>query len=365
VLRPEEREDRQLEPVRIALEESADALQLVVGETERTMERLFRDPRQTFIVSGKAAAPARVRLSEMTRAYVPLLLVLAGIWGASYLFIKVAVRDLQPAVMIELRLLIAAPLLIAFLAAREGTRKALAQVGGVWREGLLYGIVNAALPFTLIAWGEKHIDSGVAAIANASVPIFVAILAIWFKPSERSSGLRLVGILLGLAGVGVLAGLHPSGGWWAVAGTLAVVLASVSYAVGGLYGQHVVGRVPGPVMAAAGLAYGGLVLLPLALTELPDHVPGWKAIGSVLGLAIAGTAIAQLILFRMLRLFGAARLSLVTYLMPGFALVYGAVLLGEPLRASTLAGLGLILGGVALGSGVFRPVRRPAVEPAP
>src|SRR5581483_8214029 len=251
--------------------------------------------------------------------------------------------------MIELRLLISAPLLVGFLAVRAGARSALGQVAGAWREGLVYGVINGALPFTLIAWGEKHIDSGVAAIANASVPIFVAILAIRFKPSERSTGLKLVGIVLGLAGVGVLAGVHPEGGWWAVAGTLAVVAASLSYAAGGLYGQHVVAR----------------VLLPFALVQLPDHAPGWKAVGSVVGLAVAGTAIAQLILFRMLRLFGAARLSLVTYLLPAFALFYGALILDEPLRASALAGLALILCGVALGSGVWRPLRRPAAEAAP
>jgi drug/metabolite transporter (DMT)-like permease len=136
----------------------------------------------------------------VTRAYVPLLLVLAAIWGASYLFIKVAVRDLEPAVMTSARMLIAAPLLIGFLAVRGGPRTALSQVAGAWRPGLVYGVVNGALPFTLIAWGEQHVDSGVAAIANASVPIFVAILAIWFKPSERSTGLRLAGIVLGRPG---------------------------------------------------------------------------------------------------------------------------------------------------------------------
>ena len=179
-----------------------------------------------------------------------------------------------------------------------------------------------------------------AAIANASVPIFVAMLALRFKPSERSSGLKLVGILVGLAGVGVLAGVHPSGGWWAVAGTLAVVAASLSYAAGGLYGQHVVGRVTGPVIAAASMLYGGLVLLPFALFQLPDQAPGWKAIGSrARPRRSRGTAVAQLILFRMLRLFGAARLSLVTYLLPVTALIYGALILDEPLRASALGGL--------------------------
>ena len=301
----------------------------------------------------------------MTRSYPFLLGVLAAIWGASYLFIKVGVRDFEPTVLMTLRLLIAAVLLIGFLAVREGTRETVAQVRGAWREGLVFGVINGAVPFTLIAWGEKHIDSGVAAIANASVPIFVAILAIKFKPSERSSGLKLVGIFVGLAGVALLAGANSEGSKWAVIGTLAVVLASLFYGAGGLYGQHALGRVRGPVVAAAALFYGGLVLLPFALAQLPDHAPGWKSVGSLLGLSVAGTAVAQLILFRMLRLFGAARLSLVTYLLPVTALVYGALILDEPLRLAALGGLALILGGVALGSGAWRPLRRPVIEPAP
>lgn len=301
----------------------------------------------------------------MTRSYTPLLLVLAAIWGASYLFIKVGVRDFEPTVLITLRLLIAAVLLIGFLAAREGTRDALAQIGGAWREGLVFGVINGALPFTLIAWGETHIESGVAAIANSSVPIFVALLAIKFKQSERSKGLKLAGIVLGLVGVGVLAGAQPEGGVWAVLGTLAVVVASLSYAAGGLYGQHAVRHVSGPVVAAASMFYGGLVLSPFALAQLPDHAPGWKSIGSLLGLSVAGTAVAQLILFRMLRLYGAARLSLVTYLLPVTALIYGALVLDEPLRASSLGGLALILGGVALGSGMWRLGRAAVAEPVP
>jgi drug/metabolite transporter (DMT)-like permease len=301
---------------------------------------------------------------HVTRSYSTLLLALAAIWGASYLFIKVGVRDFEPTVLITLRLLIAAVLLIGFLAAREGAHDALVQIGGAWREGLIFGVINGALPFTLIAWGEKHIDSGVAAIANASVPIFVALLAIRFKQSERSAGLKLAGIVLGLVGVGVLAGGEPEGGVWAVLGTLAVVVASLSYAAGGLYGQHAVGRVSGPVVAAASMLYGGLVLAPFALVQLPDHAPGWKPVGALLGLSVAGTAVAQLILFRMLRLYGAARLSLVTYLLPVTALIYGALILGEHLRASALGGLALILGGVALGSGMWRLTGREVAEPA-
>ena len=193
----------------------------------------------------------------------------------------------------------------------------------------MLGLVNAALPFTLIAWGETHIDSGVAAIANATVPLFNALLVIRFLPSERLSGARFAGVALGFAGVAVLAGGHPGGGWWGVAGTLAVVAASLAYASGGIYGQKRVHGTSGPVLAAAAMVGGSLWLLPLAVVQAPADVPGWKAVGSVLALAVLGTAFAQLILFRALRLHGSARLSLVTYLMPPIALVYGALLLDE------------------------------------
>ena len=116
----------------------------------------------------------------MTRRYLPSLLLLAAVWGASYLFIKVAVRDLEPAAMIELRLLLAAPILVGFALIQRGRETGVRELRGAWREGLVLGALNAAIPFTLIAWGEKHVDSGVAAIANASVPLFVALLAIRF-----------------------------------------------------------------------------------------------------------------------------------------------------------------------------------------
>jgi drug/metabolite transporter (DMT)-like permease len=300
----------------------------------------------------------------MLRSYAVLLCLLSALWGASYVFIKVGIRDFEPTVLMAARLLIAGVLLIAFLVVADGDGRVLTEIRAVWSQGLVIGVISGALPFTLIAWGEKHIDSGVAAIANATVPIWVAILAIRFNPGERSGGLKLVGILVGLLGVGILTGVNPDGGSWAVAGTLAVVLAAVSYAAAGLYSQHAVARARGPVLAAAGMLFGGVVLIPFALFQLPDHAPGWKPVGSLLGLAIAGTACAQLIYFRMIRLFGVARVLLVTYLIPVTALFYGSLLLDEPLRPTMLVGLGLILGGVALGSGAWRPLRRPVADPA-
>jgi drug/metabolite transporter (DMT)-like permease len=297
----------------------------------------------------------------MTRSYAVLVGTLAFVWGASYLFIKVAVGEIAPAPLMCFRMAVAASLLVPFVLWREGPRNGLRQLRGAWRAGLVLGVINGALPFTLIAWGEQHVDSGVAAVANATVPIFNALIVLRFLPAERLSGARLAGVAMGLVGVGVLAGLTPGGGWWGVAGTMAVVLASLAYAAAGVYGQKRVRGTSGPVLAAASMVGGALVLAPLAVAQAPAELPGWKATGSVLALAILGTALAQLILFRTLRLHGSSRLSLVTYLMPPIALAYGAVLLDERLTVGAVGGLALILGGVALGSGALRLPRR---EPA-
>jgi len=297
--------------------------------------------------------------------YAPMLFVLAAVWGASYLFIKVAVEEIPPAPMMAARTLLAALVLLGYLVWRLGRTGAAVQLRQAWRHCLVLGVLNAALPFWLIAWGEQHIDSGLAAVVQASVPIFNALLALRFLPHERLGGLRALGLALGIVGVGVVTGIHPDGGWLAIAGALAVVAASLAYAGAGVYGQKAVSGTPGPVLAAGSMLVGGLVLLPVALFQVPGRVPSLEAAGSVLALSLVGTALAQLILFRMLALHGSARLSLVTYLMPGFALVYGALILDEAVGAATLAGLVLILAGVALASGPVRLRQRAALPARP
>jgi len=294
------------------------------------------------------------------RGYVPLLLVLGAIWGASFMFIEVADRELEPTTLMAGRLLVAAAVLLPVLLFTAGVRPALRELRRAGRTGIVAGIVSAALPFTLIAWGQTHVDSGTAAIANASMPIFVVLLALRVRRSERVSALRLLGVVLGLLGVAILAGASPPGGWSAVAGTLAVVVASFSYGVGALYAQHHIGNVSVVVFSTAQSIAGALVLLPFGLVQLPAHVPGWKPIASVLALGVAGTALGTLLYYRLVALHGSTRASLVVYLLPPFALVYGAVLLDESLSAQKLVGMTLILAGVAVGSGVFGWARRPA-----
>ncbi len=300
----------------------------------------------------------------MTHRYWPLIVALASVWGASYLFIKVGVEGgLSPGALMAARALIAFVVLFGYLAATLGAATAVARIREAWKPALVLGLLNAALPFWLVAWGEKHIDSGQAGIAQATVPIFSLLVGLRFLPHERIGFTRIAGVCLGLVGVAFVAGGSPDGGAWAIAGALAVVLASVFYASAGIYGQlRLKGTISGPVLATGSMLAGGLLLLPLAIAEPPTSMPTAGAIGSLLLLALAGTALAQLILFRVIALFGARRLSLVTYLMPGFALVYGALILDERVSAGSLIGLGLILAGVALGSGSLRLRPRPSVE---
>jgi drug/metabolite transporter (DMT)-like permease len=300
----------------------------------------------------------------VTRGYVPLLLLVSALWGASYLLIKVALEDMEPSTMMAIRLLLAGLALFGVLSARAGVRQTVADVRGVGRHAVVLGVINGALPFWLIAWGEKYVDSGVAAIANATVPIFVALLAIRIRPSERAGGSRLGGILVGLVGIVVLVGIDPHGGWWAVAGTMAIVLSSLSYARANLYTQNNLPTTPAPVIVCAvGLA-GGLVILPAAIVQGPSTVPGLEALGAVIGLSLLGTTVASIAHYTMLQRYGSARTSLVAYLIPVTALIYGVAILDEPVTLNAVLGLVLILVGVALGSGLARAARRSGPAPA-
>jgi drug/metabolite transporter (DMT)-like permease len=297
--------------------------------------------------------------------YWPMLLFLAALWGASYLFIKVAVEDIPPAPMMAVRTLLAAAVLLGYLGWRLGRTRAVADLRAAWRHCAVLGVLNAALPFWLIAWGEQHIDSGLAAVVQASVPIFNALILLRVIPHERLSASRALGLGIGIVGVAVVTGIHPGGGWWAVAGAFAIVASSLSYAGAGVYGQLAVSGTAGPVLAAGSMLVGGVILLPVALFQLPASAPDLEATASLLALTLLGTALAQLILYRLLALHGSARLSLVTYLMPGFALAYGTLILDEQLTLSTLGGLALILAGVALASGAVRLPQREAVAVRP
>jgi drug/metabolite transporter (DMT)-like permease len=293
----------------------------------------------------------------VSRRHLLMLLVLASLWGASFMFIKVGVRELHPTTLVCLRLGIGAltltPLLLLRLGARESVRQVRASLGPL----VLVGLLNSAIPIVSLAWAETRIDSGLAAVIQAAAPLFTALLALWLVRSERVTGSRLVGLLVGFGGVALLVGAQPSGDLTA---GLAVVFSAVCYAAAALYAARRLAAVPPLVSSVGALAAATVALLPLALTHLPAHFPSWRVTGAVLALAIGGTGVAYLLYYALLAGAGASKSILVTYLVPALALGYGAVFLGEPLTAPALVGLALVLGGVALGTGAGRAGRRRA-----
>jgi drug/metabolite transporter (DMT)-like permease len=284
-----------------------------------------------------------------------MLATVALLWGASFMFIKVAVRELAPATLILGRIGIGALTLAVIVPFLVGRRETIAAIRANLGWLVVVGLINVALPFWLLSWGETRIDSGLASIIQGAVPIFNAVVAFGFFHEVRVTGLRLAGVAIGFVGVALLVGAQPHG---KVLGALAVVGMALGYAVGQLLAARHLAHVQPPVVAFATLAVAALAALPLGIAQAPHHVPHWKTIGSVLALAIPLTALAFLLFYAIIAGAGAAYASLVTYLVPPVALAYGAIFLGERFGAAALGGLALILGGVALGTGRVRLRRR-------
>jgi drug/metabolite transporter (DMT)-like permease len=275
-----------------------------------------------------------------------LLVTLSVVWGGSFFFIEVALRELPPLTVVLGRVGIAALALNAWVFARNGRMPGSL---GVWGAFLVMGALNGLVPYTLIVWGQQNIDSGLASILNGTTPLFSVVLAHFLTRQERMTGSRVAGVVLGLAGVtvlvgpGALSGLGPGG-----LGQFAVLAAALSYALAGIYGRRF--KDMPPMVAAAGQVTGTVLLvLPLALVV--DHPwtldPGTATWGAVLGLALLSTAAGYVIFFRILATAGATNVMLVTLLMPVSALVLGAVVLGERPGALVFVGMGLIFIGIA------------------
>ena len=287
-----------------------------------------------------------------------MLAAVSLLWGASFMFIKIGVRELAPATLVLGRIGIGAltlALIVPFMVG--GVRATVAAIRASLGWLVLIGLVNMALPFWLLSWGETRIDSGLASIIQGSVPIFNAVIAFGFFREVRVTGLRLAGVAIGFVGVALLVGAQPHG---KVLGAVAVVGMALCYAVGQLLAGRHLAAVPPPVVALATTAVAALAMLPFGLAQAPHQLPHWKTIGSVLVLAIPLTALAFLLFYAIIAGAGAAYASLATYLVPPIALLYGAIFLGEHFGAAAIGGLALILGGVGLGTGRLRIRRRRA-----
>jgi drug/metabolite transporter (DMT)-like permease len=283
----------------------------------------------------------------MVRRAWLLLLLLGAIWGASYLFIKIGLRDLSPGMVSWLRVLLAALVLVP-LANRQG---GLPDLRGMLPVLFLLGVVQVAGPFMLIAAGEEEISSSLAGILVSSAPLFTALLAIWVDHEERSTGMRGVGIGVGFAGVVLLLGVDLGGSGAELLGGAAIVLASLGYAIGGFIAKHRLADAEPLPIAAAVMVASAVLLAPVGLATTPGSMPGLGPVAAVAALGALGTGIAFAIFYSLIGWVGPARTFIVTYIAPGFAVVYGASFLNEQVTVATVAGLALIVGGSWLAAG--------------
>jgi drug/metabolite transporter (DMT)-like permease len=280
------------------------------------------------------------------------------LWGLPYLFIKIADDGgMPPLDLAWARIALGAAVLVA-IAWRAGTLPSLRGYGP-WL--LAFAVAEIAIPFPMIAAGEVHVASSTAAILIATTPLLIALLSLRFEPSERVTGPRLVGLLVGLAGVAFLVGVDVSGDSHELLGVGAVLIAACGYATGPLILKRKLADLDPTAMMGACLVIAAVLLTPLAAITLPGTAPSAGAFASVVVLGLFCTALALVLMAILIGAAGPSRASVITYINPVIALALGVVFLSEEPGAGTLVGLALIL----LGSWRATVGPRPAEQPAP
>ena len=290
----------------------------------------------------------------MSRRHFVMFMVLAAFWGASYLFIELGLEDLSPAMIVFGRTALAALVLMPFVL-RTG---ALGSLRGRALAVAGLALIQVAGPFILISVGQQEIASSLAGILVASAPIFTALLAIWVDQEERSHGLALAGVFLGMAGMVLLLGVDAGGGAAAILGGVMVIVASLGYAAGALWLKRAFSDVQPIAMVAGTMTASALLTLPAALATFPSEAPGFEALAAVAALGVLGTGISFVLFYDLIGQIGPAKTSLVAYVAPVFSVAYGVTLLDESFTPATGAGIVLILGGSWLAAEGRAPWRR-------
>jgi drug/metabolite transporter (DMT)-like permease len=274
-----------------------------------------------------------------------LIFILSIIWGGSFFFVGVAVKELPPLTIVLGRVALASVILLVIVYFK-GKRMPLSL--SIWGSFLVMGALNNLIPFCLIVWGQTHIESGLASILNATTPIFSVVLAHFFTREEKLTLNRISGIVLGWIGVSVLIGIESLRGFGLeVFGQIAVLCAAVSYAFAAIYGRRF--KNMNPIVVATGMLCGStIMMIPLTLYfDQPWNLaPGAMTIMSILGLAAISTSLAYIIYFHVLATAGPTNLLLVTFLIPISAIALGVMVLGEQLGWEVFVGMGIIFLGL-------------------
>jgi len=288
---------------------------------------------------------------------------LALIWGVSFLLIKVAVHDMSPTVLLLLR---SASGLLGLAVIVKAMGRPL--IGPGWRTRLgsfaFMAVTNAIIPWIAIAWGEERISSGLASILNSTTTLWTAIIIYWAMPSERPSIVNYFGVVVGFAGVVILVlpDLRTHGVSANVLGTLAVLVASLSYALNAIYQRTRMRNVSVFDISIGQLAAATVFAIPLAIPSLPSVHVAWQSLAAVLALGAAGTGVAYLLYYFVMNSLGAVRAAGVTFLVPITAVFWGVVLLHETVNLPMVIGMAVILGGILLANLRRGERRQPEVD---
>ena len=292
----------------------------------------------------------------MTRRAWWAFAVMSVTWGASYLLIKIGIDGGMPAPDVAwLRVALAAVILVV-LAWRAGTMGTLA---GRWRWVIGYAVAEISIQFTLIAAGEVHIASSLAAIIIASVPLIITLLSLRFDPSERPTPVRALGLAIGFAGVIALVGIDVAGSSAELVGALAVLVGAVGYAIGPMLVKLGMDGMDPRAAMGASLVIATVILAPFAAIDLPRRTPTVGALAAVATLGVFCTAMAFVVYTVLVREAGTGRATIITYVNPLVAVVLGVTLLGERPGPGALVGLVMILAGSWLSTGGRFPPRGP------
>lgn len=276
------------------------------------------------------------------------LFALTALWGTAFLMNEIALASFAPSVLVAGRIVIAAALVFAYL---RLTGDSLPRPGRAWWPMVVLAVFGNVLPFQLVAWSQQHIESSLAGVLMAVMPLFVLTLAHFFVPGARLTPYRAVGFVIGFTGVVVIIGPDFAEGFdgnLALWGAIAVLGAALSYSVSTIYARRL--GAGDPVRRAAGmLIVASILSLPAAAIELPSiATPSIGALVSLATLGLLATGFATLLYFRLVQGPGPTFITLVNYLVPAWAVIVGAVFLDESLSLSVIAGLSLILCGIAL-----------------
>ena len=294
----------------------------------------------------------------MSRRGWALFLAMGVIWGIPYLLIKIAVEDLSPAMLVFCRTGLATLLLLPIALARDQIRPLLAH----WRPLLVYTVIEICLPWVLLGRAEQELSSSLTGLLVAAVPLVGAAL-VKITGHETLGARRVVGLLVGFAGVAALVGFDVGA---SSAGAVAAVgLVAICYALGPLILARHLAHLPSMGVVAASLAVTLVIYAPIAALQWPDQAPGTDTWLAVVGLAVVCTAVAFLVFFALIAEVGPARATVITYVNPAVALVLGAIVLDERVTVATGVGFALILLGSVLATQREAPAAVPALEPVP